>query len=87
MGGFLGCQGLVSQANQGAVDYAASNVWKSVSAYAQDGDPSTSACSAIDEYNASSEGIKVSLTVPAPGNPTAPGLVYVGQDDANTYSC
>jgi hypothetical protein len=87
VGGFVGYNGLVSQAKQGAVTYAASNTWDAVAAYEQDGDPTTTACSAIDEYNASSEGIKVSLTVPTPGNPNGPGLVYVGQGEANTYSC
>jgi type II secretory pathway pseudopilin PulG len=87
VGSFVGYSGLVSQAKQGAVTYAASNVWDAVNAYEQDGDPATTACSAIDEYNASSERIKVTLTVPSPGNPNAPGLVYVGQGGANTYSC
>jgi Tfp pilus assembly protein PilE len=91
VGGFLGYQGLVSQAKQGAVDYAASNVWNSVAVYEQDGDPTTTACTAIDEYNSNGEkddsGIKVSLTVPTPGNPSGPGLVYIGQGEANTYSC
>jgi type II secretory pathway pseudopilin PulG len=91
VGGFLGYQGLVSQAKQGAVDYAASNVWKSVSVYEQDGDPSTNACTAVDEYNQNGEaddsGIKVSLTVPTPGDPSGPGLTYIGAGEANTYSC
>jgi type II secretory pathway pseudopilin PulG len=87
VGGFFAYNGLLDQAKQGAVDYAASNVYESIAAYEQDGLDSTSACSAIDEYNANSEGIKVTLTVPVGGDASAPGLVYVGPGEANTFTC
>ncbi|MBP2456896.1 hypothetical protein ABID70_002420 [Clavibacter michiganensis] len=69
------------------MDYAACNVWKSASVYEQDSDPSTTACSAVDEYNHNSEGIKVTPTVPRYGNPNAPGQVYIGAGEASTYNC
>jgi hypothetical protein len=87
VGGFVAYGTLVDSAKQGAVDYAASNVWDSVAVYEQDGDPGTSACTAVDEYNRTSGGIKVSLTVPVRGDDSAPGLVYLGAGEANTYNC
>ena len=65
VGGFVAYGSLVSNAKQGAVDYAASNVYRSAVVYENDGIDKTNACSAIDEYNGNSEGIEVSLLVPA----------------------
>lgn len=88
-GGSFAYNGLVSQAKQGAVTYAASNVYDSVAVYVRDGDPTTTACSAVDDYNRNSEAddIKVTLTVPSLGNPDGPGPVYIGQGETNNYNC
>lgn len=86
VGGFFAYNGLVANAKQGAVDFAASNVYKSAAVYEQDGDSSTSACSAVDEYNGSSEGIAVELQVPDLFDPTAT-QVYYGVGEANSYNC
>jgi type II secretory pathway pseudopilin PulG len=89
VGGFVAYSSLVSNAKQGAVDYAASNVYRSAVVYENDGDNLTNACSAIDEYNGNSEGIAVSLLVPAnatQGPDDSP--VYFGKaDPRNTYNC
>lgn len=82
IGGFVAYTGLVDNAKQGAVDYAASNVYKSALTYESDGRDETSACSAIDEYNESAEGIRVELIVPDEGT-------YFGEDRPaeNDYNC
>jgi len=89
VGGFVAYGSLVSNAKQGAVDYAASNTYRSAVVYENDGDDNTTACSAVDEYNSKSQGIAVSLLVPSnatQGPDDAP--VYFGKDDArNTYTC
>jgi len=89
VGGFLAYNGIVGNAKQGAVDYAASNVYRSAVVYENDGDSKTNACSAVDEYNGSSEGIAVSLLVPLNADQTpeeAP--VYFGKGNPdNTYNC
>lgn len=89
VGGFIAYGAIVNQAKQGAVDYAASNVYRSALVYENDSDSSTNACSAIDEYNSNSDGIAVSLLVPAnatQGPDDAP--TYFGKGNAkNTYTC
>jgi len=70
VGGFIAYSGLVANAKQGAVDYAASNVYKSAVVYENDSDGATTACSAVDEYNGSSEGIDVELIVPDATDPS-----------------
>lgn len=66
VGGFISYNALVNNSKQGAVDYASSNVYKSALVYESDGNDSTDACSAVKEYNDSSEGIDVKLIVPGP---------------------
>jgi len=89
IGGFVAYGSIVDNAKQGAVDYAASNVYRSAVVFENDGDNSTNACTAVDRYNSTSEGIAVSLIVPAAGStetdvnkmPT-----YFGKDNPNnTY--
>lgn len=89
VGGFLAYSGIVGNAKQGAVDYAASNTYKSAVVYENDGRDGTDACSAVDEYNDSAEGIKVSLLVPENADQTPEeSPVYFGKDNpANTYNC
>jgi len=90
VGGFVAYSSLVGNAKQGAVDYAASNVYRSAVVYENDGNDATNACSAIDEYNGNSEGIAVSLLVPLNGQgPDDKDLpTYFGKNDArNTYTC
>lgn len=64
VGGFVSYSGIVDHAKQAAVDYAASNVYKAAVVYENDSDSSTTACSAVDEYNESTDGISVVLMVP-----------------------
>ena len=92
VGGFFAYTGLVHNAKQGAVDFAASNVYKSAVAYENSGDPTKSACSAVDEYNDSSTGIEVQLMVPESDAPGAAVGVYYGpggnpDGGENTYNC
>ena len=90
VGGFVAYGSLVSNAKQGAVDYAASNTYRSAVVYENDGDDATNACSAVDEYNGNSTGIAVSLLVPLDGQgPEDPKLpTYFGKGDIrNTYTC
>lgn len=97
VGGFVSYNGIVNHAKQGAVDYAASNVYRSAVVMENDGDDDTNACTAVDRYNKSSEGIAVSLIVPAAGDTTTPVdkmPTYYGSDHGvggktplNTYTC
>ncbi len=96
VGGFVAYNGLVNSAKQGAVDFAASNVYKSALVYESDVDPATNACSAVDEYNGNSAEIKVQLMVPkdgfgaTPTNPDDPDAFnfYLGKGNpGNTYTC
>lgn len=64
VGGFVSYNGIVNNAKQGAVDYAASNVYRSAIVMENDGEDDTDACTAIDRYNQTSDGIAVSLIVP-----------------------
>jgi len=94
VGGFVSYSGIVNTAKQGAVDYAASNVYRSAVVYENDGNNDTNACSAVDEYNGNAEGIKVSLIVPdgkgevsvdSSGNVSNANVYYGKNDDRNTY--
>lgn len=67
VGGFVSYSGIVDHAKQAAVDYAASNVYKAAVVYENDSDSATSACSAVDEYNESTDGVSVELMVPIDG--------------------
>ena len=95
VGGFIAYAGLVDSAKQGAVDFAASNVYKSAIVYESDTAADTNACSAVDEYNGNSSEIKVSLMVPKagvanPSNPDTDFNIYYGKDapaGTNTYNC
>lgn len=91
VGGFIAYNGIVLNAKQGAVEFAATNVYRAAAAYENDGDDSTSACSAVREYNSSSEGIDVTLLVPDTNDES---IVYTYSTDKagtplaeNTYSC
>lgn len=64
VGGFVSYSGIVDHAKKAAVDYAASNVYKAAVVYENDSDSATTACSAVDEYNESADGITVELMVP-----------------------
>jgi Tfp pilus assembly protein PilE len=87
VGGFFAYNGLVEQAKQATVDYAAEQVYRSAAVYENDSDPVSNACSAVDEYNANSEGIKVSVRVPAVGQAIQDAPAYYGKGQANTYTC
>lgn len=96
VGGFVSYNGLINNAKQGAVDYAASNVYKAALVYESDSNKNTNACNAVDQYNASGNGIKVSLMVPQAGaaNPPRPNQFdyYYGakggpNGEVNTYTC
>lgn len=93
VGGFVSYSGIVDHTKQAAVDYSASNVYKAAVVYENDGDSATTACSAVDEYNESSEGITVELMVPKAGvkldptDPTSYQAYYGPSDPANTYVC
>lgn len=89
VGGFVTYNGIVDNAKQGAVDYAASNTYKAALAYESDGNDDTSACSAIDEYNTSSTGIDVQLMVPKDENATtdADYLYYPAVAGQDSYTC
>lgn len=82
VGGFIAYTGLVDQAKQGAVDYAASSVYQGALVYENDANPDTDACFAVDEYNESSTGIEVHLLVPNPTNPNQV-LKYYGPGNSN----
>ena len=89
VGGFVSYAGLIENAKQGAVNYAASNVYTAAAVYENDTESSTTACTAIDEYNSTSNGISVELHVPK-DNPDTPGevLVYYGEDNVkNETDC
>jgi len=87
VGGFVSYSGLIDNAKQGAVDYAASNVYKAALVYESDSSGDTTACSAVDEYNSSSGGIRTSLLVAGEGGSMENPLVYSGAGEANSYSC
>lgn len=96
VGGFVSYNGIVNNAKQGAVDYAASNVYRSAVVMENDGDDDTDACTAVDRYNGTSEGIAVSLIVPdGTGEVTVSSTgkvdhakIYYGKDNKdNTYTC
>jgi len=91
VGGFVSYSGIVNHAKQGAVDYAASNVYRSAVVMENDGEDDTNACTAVDRYNKTSEGIAVSLIVPKAGDTTTPVAempTYFGKDNPkNTYNC
>lgn len=90
VGGFVSYNGIVANAKQGAVDYAASNVYKGAVVYESDSDPATNACTAVDEFNASSSGITVELRVPETPGATAPEdltFYYGAGNPYNTYNC
>lgn len=90
-GGFIAYNGIVHNAKQGAVQYAATNVYRAAAAYENDGDDSTNACSAVQEYNSSSEGIDVTLLVPNPADESAPFTYSTDKSgtplSSNTYTC
>lgn len=94
IGGFVGYGAIVNNAKQGAVDYAATNVYRSAVVFENDGDDSTNACTAVDRYNSTSEGIAVSLIVPdgkgevsvSSDGTVSNANIYYGKDDSrNTY--
>lgn len=89
VGAFVTYNGIVENAKQGAVDYAASNTYKAALAYESDSNDDTSACSAIDEYNTSSTGIDVQLMVPKTENATtdADYLYYPAAAGQDSYTC
>lgn len=94
VGGFVSYNGIVNNAKQAAVDYAASNVYKAAVVYENDSDSASNACSAVDEFNTSSEGITVELMVPNKAGAVNPEDfdVYYGKDDprnteAGGYLC
>ena len=78
VGGFVAYTGIVGNAKQAAVDYAASNVYKAAVVYENDSEGSTSACTAVDEFNKSSQGITVNLMVPKDG-------VELNPEDRSSY--
>lgn len=84
VGGFIAYNGIVDNARQAAVEAAASQVYNAALVFESDGDMGTNACTAVDEYNASSDEIKVQLMVGDASNPQ----IYAGYGDTNnTYSC
>jgi len=87
VGGFLAYNGIVANAKQGAVDYAASNVYKSAIVYENDSNDATDACFAVDEYNGSASGIEVELMVPNPTSPEDFNVYYGKGNPDNTHSC
>lgn len=87
VGGFIAYTGLVDQAKQGAVDYAASNVYQAALVYENDSNPDTDACYAVDEYNTTSTGIEVQLMVPDPVNPDQVLRYYGKGNTENSYPC
>lgn len=92
VGGFVAYNGLINSAKQGAVDYAASNVYKAALVYESDTNSDTDACSAVDEYNNSSKEIRVQLMVPKSGlgtaTPTDPGQFdyYPAESGQDAYT-
>ena len=86
VGGFIAYNGIVNHAKQGAVQFAATNVYRAALAYENDGDDGTNACTAIDEYNNTSTGIDVTLLVPNGADEDNP-LTYTTDGENNTYSC
>lgn len=102
VGGFVSYTGIVGNAKQAAVDYAASNVYKAAVVYENDSDSASNACTAVDEFNKSSEGITVNLMVPVPGQELDPevrssyqgyygknadGSPVTGPEEGPLYAC
>lgn len=88
VGGFVTYNGIVDNAKQGAVDYAASNTYKAALAYESDGMDDTTACSAVDEYNTNS-GINVQLMVPKTDTATVDSdyLYHPANPGQEAYVC
>lgn len=96
VGGFVSYNGIVNNAKHAAVDYAASNVYKAAVVYENDSEGGTNACTAVDEFNKSSDGISVELMVPNTAGAVEPEdfNYYYGADHntggetpTNTYTC
>lgn len=89
VGGFVVYNGIVDNTKQGAVDYAASNTYKAALAYESDGMDDTTACSAVNEYNASSTGIEVQLMIPKTDTATVDSdyLYYPATGGQEAYTC
>lgn len=91
VGGFIAYNGIIMNAKQGAVQFAATNVYRAAATYENDGDDSTNACTAVQEYNSSSEGIDVTLLVPNEADESTPFVYSTNKAGeplgSNTYSC
>jgi len=77
VGGFLAYAGITDNAKQSAVESAAASVFAAAAAYEADGDSSTSAVQAANEYNESTADIQVTATVTAGATASDPDVINV----------